>query len=81
MSFSVDFQSGDYEPASGARCVLVIERSDRKRAEQFAQISPHGTWSVFVNEWASESGPFQAWVEEISESGGRREVSAHVRLE
>jgi hypothetical protein len=81
MSFSVDYQAAGYQPPSGARCVLVVERGDRKRVEQPAEIAASGTWAVFVQGWPPESGPFQAHVEEITEAGSRRTVSATVPLQ
>jgi hypothetical protein len=81
MSFSVDYKAAEYKPSSGARCVLVVERADRKRVEQPAEITLSGTWALFVQGWPPESGPFEAHVEEISEAGSRRNVSATVPLQ
>jgi hypothetical protein len=81
MSFSVDYQVAGYQPEQGARCVLVIERGDRRRVEQPAEISASGTWAAFVQGWPPEAGPFRAWIEEISEAGSRRPLSASVPLQ
>jgi hypothetical protein len=81
MSFSVDYQAGGYQPPPGARCVLVVERGDRKRVEQPAEITASGTWALFVPGWPPQSAPFQAHVEEISDTGSRRNVSATVPLQ
>jgi hypothetical protein len=80
MSFSVDYRVSAYQPPSGARCVLVIERGDRQRAEQPVELSTDGTWAAFVQGWPPEAGPFQAWVEEITTAGSRRPLSAAVPL-
>jgi hypothetical protein len=81
MSFSVDYQSAGYQPPGGARCVLVVERGDRKRIEQPVEMTASGTWALFVQGWPPEAGPFQAHVEEISDTGSRRNVSATVPLQ
>jgi hypothetical protein len=81
MSFSVEFQSAGYQPQQGTRCVLVVARADRWRAEQPAEMSASGTWALFVQGWPAETGPFQAWVEEISDAGSRRALSTAVPLQ
>jgi hypothetical protein len=81
MGFSVDYQSPGYQPSAGARCVLVIERGDGKRAEQPAEVAASGTWALIIQGWPPEAGPFQARVEEISEEGSRRALSAFVPLQ
>jgi len=81
MSFSVDYLSAGYQPPAGARCVLVVERGDRKRVEQAVEVAASGTWALFVQGWPPEAGPFQAHIEEISEAGSRRIVSATVPLQ
>jgi hypothetical protein len=80
MSFSVDYQTAGYQPQPSVRCVLVIERGDRQRVEQPAEVAASGTWAAFVQGWPPEAGPFQAWVEEISGTGSRRPLSAVVPL-
>lgn len=81
MSFSVDFQAGGYRPEGDARCVLVIERGDKKRVEQPVPISESGTWAVLVPDWKPEDGPFQAKVEEIAAQGNRRPLSTSINLQ
>ena len=81
MSFSVDYQAGEYRPADDAHWVLVIEAAGGQRVEEPAQIASSGTWALFVNGWAPEAGPFQAHVEEISGAGSRRHVSAQAPLQ
>jgi hypothetical protein len=81
MSFSVDYQAAGYRPPLGARCVLVVERGDRKRVEQPAEVAANGTWALFVEGWPPEAGPFQAHVDEITEAGSRRAVSTTVLLQ
>jgi hypothetical protein len=80
MSFSVDYQASGYQPPSGIRCVLVIERGDRQRVEQLAELTASGTWTAFIQGWPPEAGPFQAWIEEVNPSGSRRPLSAVVPL-
>jgi len=81
MSFSIDYQAGEYRPAEDVRCVLVIEAAGGKRVEEPAQIAASGTWALFVGGWDPEAGPFQAHVEEISGAGSRRHISAKVPLQ
>jgi len=81
MSFSIDYQAGEYRPAGDVRLVLTIEAAGGKRVEEPIQIAASGTWALFVGGWDPEAGPFQAYVEEISAAGSRRRVSAQAPLQ
>lgn len=80
IGFSVDYRSGGYRPAGDAHCVLVVETASGRRAEERVEIAEGGTWTLFVNGWDPEAGPFQAHVAELAGDGSRKRISAKVPL-
>jgi hypothetical protein len=62
MSFSVDYEFTQGEPASGY--IWVIERAHGGPARQPIQLARQGNLPILINGWRPEDGPFQTHIED-----------------